>query len=110
MKTESILRELEATKERLADAAESGIREFLDQVDAWLAKHPHPGPVIDSPAELQVRVAHRTRNEPVPPPAPPYRVRDPIIAEIHRIRQQLFEERERDPATTLALNEQKPKP
>lgn len=109
MKTESILRELDATKERLVETAGGGVREFLDQMDACLVRHPHTGPVVGSPAELQARVAVRARTEPVPPPAPPYRVRDPIIAEIHRIRQQLFEERERDLARSLALKEEPPK-
>jgi hypothetical protein len=110
MTTESILRELEATKERLAEAAGGGVREFLDQMDAWLERHPHAGPVVASPAELQARVAARARTEPVPPPAPPYRVKDPVIAEIHRIRQQLFEERQRDQSGTLVLKEEPPKP
>ena len=32
--------------------------------------------------------------EPPPPPAEPYRVYDPIIAEVHRIREQLARERD----------------
>lgn len=108
MKTESILRDLEATKERLAEAADGGIPEFLDQMDAWLERYPHVGPVLGSPAELQARVAARARTEPVPLTAPPYRVKDPVIAEIHRIRQQLFEERQRDKSGALALKEEPP--
>ena len=53
MKAEPILREIEAVKERLAEQAGDDLRQFLNQMDAWLAEHPHPGPGVGSPAELE---------------------------------------------------------
>ena len=89
MKTEPMLQELEAVKERLAREANGDTRLFLEQLDAWLEKHPHPGLVLNSPAELQARLRTREATEPPPPPARPYRVHDPIIAEVHRVRDRL---------------------
>ena len=77
MKAEPIIREAEAVKERLAE-------------------HPHPGPSVGSPDELQERLRHREATEP-PPPGGPYRNHDPIIAEVHRIREKLYREREAAP-------------
>ena len=92
MKTEPILQELEAVKTQLAAAAHGDSRRFLDQMDAWLAEHPHAGPVVNSPAELQSRLRAREAAEPLPPPGKPYVVHDPIIAEIHRTRAALYQE------------------
>ena len=92
MKTEPILQELEAVKAQLAAAAHGDSRRFLDQMDAWLAEHPHAGPVVNSPAELQSRLRAREAAEPLPPPGKPYVVHDPIIAEIHRNREKLYRE------------------
>jgi hypothetical protein len=61
---------------------------------AWLAEHPHAGPVVNSMEELRVRIQAREDTEPSPLPCEPYRVYDPIIAEIHRIREKLARERE----------------
>ncbi len=57
MKAEPILQELEAVKERLAAEANGDTRRFLDQMEAWLVEHPHAGPVVNSPEELQARIA-----------------------------------------------------
>lgn len=89
MKTEPMLQELEAVKERLAREANGDTRLFLEQLDAWLEQHPHAGPVLNSPAELQARLRTREATETPPPPAKPYRVHDPIIAEGHRVRDRL---------------------
>ena len=91
MKTEPILQELEAVKAQLAAAARGDSRRFLDQMDAWLAEHPHAGPVVNSSAELQSRVRVREAVEP-PPRGEPYVVHDSIIAEIHRTRAALYQE------------------
>ena len=105
MKAEAILRELEAVKERLAIMA-GGTQRFLDQMEAWLDAHPHAGPVVNAPEELQARLRLREAAEPAPPPAEPYRVYDPIIAEVHRIREQLARERD---ASGLVLKDAPPR-
>ena len=92
MKTEPILQELEAAKDRLASEAQGDIRLFLDQMDEWLAQHPHAGPVVNSPEELQARLRAREAVEPPPPRSKPYLVHDPIIAEVHRARAALYHE------------------
>lgn len=107
MKAEPILRELEIVKDRLTDSAGGDVHRFLDQMETWLERHPHAGPVVNSPTELRERVEHRARTEPPPTPRSAYRVHNPLIAEIHRIREQLAQ-----PAASedMALREQPPKP
>ena len=90
MKTEPILQELEAVKEQLAAEAGGDTRRFLDEMEAWLVEHPHAGPVVNSPEELQARLRAREAAEPLPPKGKPYRVHNPIIAEIHRTREKLY--------------------
>ena len=94
MKAEAILQELEAVKERLAAEANGDPRRFLDQMEAWLAEHPHAGPVANSPEELQARLRAREAAEAPPPRGKPYRVHDPVIAEVHRTREALHSERQ----------------
>ena len=48
---------------------------------------------------------HREATEPPPPPGEAYRVYDPIVAEVHRIREKLYHERE---TSALALKDQPP--
>jgi hypothetical protein len=92
MKAEPILLELEAVKERLAAEANGDTQRFLDQMQAWVVEHPHAGPVVNSPEELQARLRAREATEPTPPKGKPYRVHNPIIAEIHRTREKLYRE------------------
>ena len=92
MKTEPILQELEVVKEQLATEAHGDTRRFLDQMDSWLAEHPHAGPVVNSPEELQARLRAREATEPPPTRGKPYLDHDPIIAEIHRTREALYQE------------------
>ena len=106
MKTETILRDLEIVKERLAAEAGGDSRLFLDQMDAWLEQHPHAGPVINSPEEWEARLRAREASEPIRYPAPPYRVHDPIIAGIHRVRDSLYHEKMADP---LIMKDEPPK-
>jgi hypothetical protein len=87
MKAETILQELETVKDQLAAEANYDTRHFLDQMEAWTQAHPHAGPVVNSPEELQARLRAREATEPKPPPGKPYRVYNPIIAEIHRHRE-----------------------
>ena len=89
-----MLQEIEAVKERLAAQAGGDTQRFLDQMDAWLAEHPQAGPVVSSVEELRARVQAREATEPAPLPSEPYKVYDPVIAEVHRIREQLARERE----------------
>jgi hypothetical protein len=105
MKIDPIFREIEAIKERLKEQAGGDLRQFLNQMDTWLAEHPHTGPSVTTPDELQERLRHREATEPPPPPAAPYKVYDPIVAEVHRIREKLSRERENTP---LILNDQPP--
>src|ERR1039457_5309208 len=90
MKAEPILLELEAVKERLAAEAHGNTRRFLDQMDAWLVEHPHAGPGVNSPEELKARLRAREAAEPPPPKGKPYRVHDPIIAEVRRNREAIY--------------------
>ena len=106
MKTEPILQELEAVKAQLAAVAHGDSRRFLDQMDAWLAGHPHAGPVVNSPEELQARLRVREAAEPLPPRGEPYVVHDPIIAEIHRTREALYREQNSE---ALVLKDEPPK-
>jgi len=105
MKAEPILQELEAVKERLAAEAGGDARRFLDQMEAWLVEHPHAGPVVNSSEELQARLRTREAAEPPPPKGKPYRVHDPIIAEVHRNREALYRERKTAP---LILKDEPP--
>ena len=102
-----MLQEIEAVKERLAAQAGGDTQRFLDQMDAWLAEHPQAGPVVSSVEELRARVQAREATEPAPLPSEPYKVYDPVIAEVHRIREQLA--REREPASSgLTLKDEPP--
>jgi len=101
-----MLQELEAVKERLAREANGDTRLFLEQLDAWLEQHPHAGPVLNSPAELQKRLRMREATEPPPLPAKPYRVHDPIIAEVHRVRDRLQRGQETE---ALVLKDEPPR-
>jgi hypothetical protein len=108
MKAEPILQEIEAVKERLAAQADGDTQRFLEQMDTWLAEHPQAGPVVNSLAELQARIQAREATEPAALPGKPYKVYDPVIAEIHRIREQLA--REREPASSdLTLKDESPR-
>jgi hypothetical protein len=105
MKAEPILQELEAVKERLAAEVGGDTRRFLDQMEAWLVEHPHAGPVVKSPEELQARLRAREAAEP-PPKGKPYRVHNPIIAELHRTREALYREQQTE---TLILKDEPPR-
>jgi hypothetical protein len=105
MKTDSILLELEAVKENFAVQADGDTRRFLDQMEAWAVAHPHAGPVVNSPEELQARLRARAA-EPLPPKGKPYRVHDSIIAEVRRNREALYRELQTE---TLVLKDEPPK-
>ena len=106
MKVETILQELEAVKDRLAAEANYDTRRFLDQMEAWFKAHPHSGPVVNSPEELQARLRARGASEPEATPGKPYRVYNPIIAEIHRNRETLYREQQ---AKSLVLKDEPPR-
>lgn len=106
MKAETILLELEAVKERLAAEAGGDTLRFLDQMEAWATEHPHAGPVVNSPEELQARLRQREATEPPPPQGKPYRVYDPIIAEVHRTREKLYREQQTE---SLVLKDEPPR-
>jgi hypothetical protein len=87
MKAEPIIREIEAVKNCLVEQAGSDLQRFLDQMDGWLQVHPHAGPVVKSPGDLESRLRHREATEPPQPQPEPYRVYDPVIAAVHRTRE-----------------------
>jgi len=60
---------------------------------------------VNSPEELQERLRAPGTNAPLPAPANPYRVHDPIIAGIHRTRAALYREKKTAP---LILKEEPP--
>jgi len=107
MKTEPILRELEAVKEQFAAEAAGDSRCFLDQMESWLERHPHAGPMVNSPDELQSRLRAREASASLPPPAKPYRVRDAVIAEVHQTRKTLYQKMETE---GLILKDEPPNP
>jgi len=92
MKAESIIHEIETVKDGLAEQAGGDLGRFLDQLDGWLQAHPHAGPVVKSPADLELRLRHREATEPPQPPPESYRVYDPVISEVHRTRERFFRE------------------
>jgi hypothetical protein len=102
MKADPIIEEVERVKDRLSEQA-GDLVQFLNDMDAWLQSHPHSGPVVNSPEELETRVRHREATEKPLPPAEPYRIYDPIIAEVHRTREQPYRERKE---TAYALREE----
>ena len=105
MKTDSILLEIEAVKENFAAQANGDTRRFLDQMEAWAVAHPHAGPVVNSPEELQARLRARAA-EPLPARGKPYRVHDSIIAEVRRNREALYFERQTE---AFVLKDEPPK-
>jgi hypothetical protein len=93
----------------MAAQADGNTQRFLEQMDAWLAEHPHTGPVVNSMGELRARIQAREATEPAPLPSEPYKVHDPVIAEVHRTREQLA--REWEPASSgLTLKDEPPRP
>ena len=106
MKADSILLELEAVKENFAVQANGDTRRFLDQMAAWAVSHPHAGPVVNSPEELQARLRAREAAEPPSATGKPYRVHDPIIAEVHRNREALYREQQGE---SLILKDEPPR-
>src|ERR1035438_2626844 len=106
MKTEPILLELEAVKDNFAAQANGDMRRFLDLMEAWAVVHPHAGPVVNSPEELQARLRAREAADPPPPTGKPYRVHNPIIAEVHRARAALYQESQTE---ALILKDEPPR-
>ena len=104
MKAEPILREIEDVKDRLSEQA-GDLAQFLDQMERRAEKHPHSGLVMNSPEELAARLREREATEPPMPPMKPYRVHDPIIAEIHRTREQLYRQRQRSGCSVVGVEE-----
>jgi hypothetical protein len=97
MKADQVFQEIESVKDRLAGQAQGDVRQFLDQMDGWLKAHPHAGPVVKSPTDLQARLRQREVTEPPSIPLEPYKVYDPIIAEVHRTREKLYREQKDAP-------------
>ncbi|HZV35809.1 MAG TPA: hypothetical protein VFB72_14635 [Verrucomicrobiae bacterium] len=91
MKVDSILQEIEDVKDLFSEQAGT-LEQFSRDLKEWMAEHPHPGPSVSSAEELQARMRHREATEKPLPETGPYRVHDPIIAEIHRTRKQLSRE------------------
>ena len=97
MKTEPILAETYRIKEMLAVKAGNSIQRLREQIEKAMSLHVPPANEVRSADELAALVA---REEPARLAAIPaecletHRMHNPIIAEIHRIREQLYRERE----------------
>jgi hypothetical protein len=109
MKTEPILAETYRIKELLADKAGNSIHGLCARIEKSMSlQKPHPREV-HSAEELAILAA---REEPariaaIPPEClETYRIHDPIIAELHRVREQLCRERENAP---LILKDEPPR-
>jgi hypothetical protein len=53
MKPNAILEELWRIKDELAREAGYDINRYCEQLQAWTAAHPHPGPVVHNAEELR---------------------------------------------------------
>ena len=58
-----LLEEIWEIKDRLAAEAGGDIHVFCDQLRAWSAAHPHPGPVAKNPADLRALLAKKEAEE-----------------------------------------------
>ncbi|MGA2543548.1 MAG: hypothetical protein ABSG78_18520 [Verrucomicrobiota bacterium] len=111
MKTEPILAETYGIKEMLAAKAGNSIHGLCVLIETSMSLHAAPAREVHSTEELAALVA---REEPARLAAIPqecletYRIHNPIIAEIHRIREQL--NRERENAPLILKDEPPPKP
>ena len=61
MKSNPILEEVWRIKDQLAAEAGYDMDRFFEQLRAWSAAHPHPGPVIRNAEELRQLVAEEER-------------------------------------------------
>jgi hypothetical protein len=61
MKSNPILEEAWRIKDQLAAEAGYDMDRFFEQLRAWSAAHPHPGPVIRNAEELRQLVAEEER-------------------------------------------------
>ena len=61
MKSNPILDEVWRIKDQLAAEAGYDMDRFFEQLCAWSAAHPHPGPVIRNAEELRQLVAESAR-------------------------------------------------
>jgi len=109
MKAEPILAETYRIKEMLAAKAGYSIQRLCEQIEKSMSRHASTAHQVFSAEDLAALVA---REEPARLAAIPaqclqtYRMHDPIIAEIHRIRERLAREHE---ASALVLKEEPPR-
>jgi hypothetical protein len=61
MRTNPILEEVWRIKDQLASESGYDVNRFFDQLRAWSAAHPHPGPLVHSAEELRQLVAEKER-------------------------------------------------
>jgi len=109
MKTEPILAEAYRIKEMLAAKAGNSIQRLCLQIERSMSLHATPAREVRSAEELAALVA---REEPARLAAIPaecleiYRIHNPMLAEIHRIRARLSREHE---ASTFILKDEPPR-
>ena len=109
MKTEPILAETYRIKEMLAVKAGNSMQRMCEQIAQSMSLHAAFSQEVRSAEELAALV---TREEPARLAAIPgecletYRIHNPIIAEIHRVRERLSRERE---ASAMVLNDEPPR-
>ena len=90
-------------------------RRFEPGISDFTFGNPHEMPLVGIVSAIRERAVPHDENwfayktsEPAPRPSEPYKVYDPVIAEVHRIREQLA--REREPASSsLTLKDEPPR-
>lgn len=61
MKSNPILEEVWRIKDQLAAEAGYDADRFFDNLQKWMAEHPHPGPVVHNAEELRQLIAEKER-------------------------------------------------
>jgi hypothetical protein len=110
MKADEILEELYEVKTKLSRESRGDAGAFLDDLEAWLLAHPQPGSVVESPEAWATMRQSSIGHDSHLPPQKPYRIYDPIIAEIHRHRAKRSGERKggSNAIAALKLREEPP--
>lgn len=63
MKSNPILEEVWRIKDRLAAEAGYDMDRFCDNLEKWMAEHPHNGPVVGNAEELRQLIAEKERQQ-----------------------------------------------
>jgi hypothetical protein len=63
MKSNPILEEIWRIKDQLAAEAGYDMDRFCDNLEKWMADHPHNGPVVHNAQELRQLIAEKQRQQ-----------------------------------------------